>query len=178
MDNFKKVEKLREKTGVSYEDAKIALEANNYDLLDAIIDLERQGKIASPKQESYTTSPDGNETSKEFEQAQASYENACKETSLGEAFNKFFKWCGRIIKKGCDTSFTVSRHEREIISVPVIVLVLLLLFAFWIVLPLLVVGLFCNCKYHFKGFESTSIDINELCDKASDVCENIKKDIK
>ena len=29
MDNLEKVEKLREKTGVSYEEAKEALEANN-----------------------------------------------------------------------------------------------------------------------------------------------------
>ena len=36
MDNLEKVEKLREKTGVSYEEAKEALEANNYDVLDAI----------------------------------------------------------------------------------------------------------------------------------------------
>ena len=34
MDNLEKVEKLREKTGVSYEEAKEALEANNYDVLD------------------------------------------------------------------------------------------------------------------------------------------------
>ena len=37
MDNLEKVEKLREKTGVSYEEVKEALEANNYDVLDAII---------------------------------------------------------------------------------------------------------------------------------------------
>ena len=40
MDNLEKVEKLREKTGVSYEEAKAALEATNYDVLDAIIYLE------------------------------------------------------------------------------------------------------------------------------------------
>ena len=35
MDKLEKVEKLRAKTGVSYEDAKNALEACDYDLLDA-----------------------------------------------------------------------------------------------------------------------------------------------
>lgn len=178
MENFEKVEKLREKTGVSYEEAKNALEACNYDLLDAIIYLERQGKVSSPKQESYTTSAAEDTASKEFEQAQTSYEQSCKENSFGEMMNRFFKWCGKVIKKGCDTTFTVTRHDNEFIAVPVIVLVLLLLFAFWIVLPLMVVGLFCNCKYKFKGFESTSIDINDLCDKASDACENLKNDIK
>ena len=37
MDQLEKVEKIREKTGVSYEDAKDALEACNYDLLGAIV---------------------------------------------------------------------------------------------------------------------------------------------
>ena len=45
MDNLEKVEKLREKTGVSYEEAKAALEATNYDVLDAIIYLEKNGKV-------------------------------------------------------------------------------------------------------------------------------------
>ena len=54
MENFEKVEKLREKTGVSYEDAKKVLEENNYDMLDAIIELERQGKVAEAKDGTYT----------------------------------------------------------------------------------------------------------------------------
>lgn len=178
MDNFEKVEKIIEKTGVSYEDAKNALEASSYDLLDAIIYLERQGKIASPKQESYTTSADQKNCSREFEESQTYYENSCKDTSLGEAINKFLKWCGKVIKKGCETTFTVSRHDKNIISAPVILWVILLIVAFWIVVPLMVIGLFCNCRYHFTGFENTTIDINDLCDKASDACENIKNNIK
>ena len=49
MDQLEKVEKIREKTGVSYEDAKSALEACNYDLLDAIVYLEKLGKIKAPE---------------------------------------------------------------------------------------------------------------------------------
>ena len=55
MDNLEKVEKLREKTGVSYEEAKAALEATNYDVLDAIIYLEKNGKVKAPEVTSYTT---------------------------------------------------------------------------------------------------------------------------
>ena len=49
MDKLEKVEKLREKTGVSYEDAKNALEACDYDLLDAIIYLEKLDKVKAPE---------------------------------------------------------------------------------------------------------------------------------
>ena len=57
MDQLEKVEKIREKTGVSYEDAKSALEACNYDLLDAIVYLEKLGKIKAPEVGTYTTTP-------------------------------------------------------------------------------------------------------------------------
>ena len=53
MDKLEKVEKLREKTGVSYEDAKNALEACDYDLLDAIIYLEKLDKVKAPEVESF-----------------------------------------------------------------------------------------------------------------------------
>lgn len=176
MDNLEKVEKIREKTGVSYEEAKIALENSNYDLLDAIVYLEKKGKVTAPKLTSYTTIAP--EESQEFAKAQESYENSCKDTSMGEALNKFFKWCGRLVKKGCDTTFHVMREGKKVMSVPVLVLVLLLIFAFWIVLPLLVVGLFCDCKYSFEGIKSTTVDLNDMCNKASETCESIKNDFQ
>ena len=82
MDQLEKVEKIREKTGVSYEDAKGALEACNNDLLDAIVYLEKLGKIKAPEVGNYTTIP--RETSNELAQAQAAYEQSCKKKTFGE----------------------------------------------------------------------------------------------
>ena len=48
MELLEKVEKIREKTGVSYEEAKAALEACGEDVLDALVYLENQGKIKKP----------------------------------------------------------------------------------------------------------------------------------
>ena len=48
MDKLNLVEKLRTKTGITYEDAKRVLEINNWDILEAILDLEKQGKVKSP----------------------------------------------------------------------------------------------------------------------------------
>lgn len=45
MDQLEKVEKIREKTGVTYEEAKAALDAAGGDVLDALVYLESQGKI-------------------------------------------------------------------------------------------------------------------------------------
>ena len=45
MDNLEKVERLREKADVSYEEAKKALDECDGDLLDAMVYLEKQGKV-------------------------------------------------------------------------------------------------------------------------------------
>ena len=45
MTNYEMVELLRQKANVSYEEAKAALEASDWDLLDAIVLLEREGKV-------------------------------------------------------------------------------------------------------------------------------------
>ena len=91
MDNLEKVERIREKTGVSYEDAKIALEASGNDMLDAIVYLEKLGKVQGPKQSQYVTAPEVN-TSSEFEQAQANYEKACKKSSASCINNHYDSW--------------------------------------------------------------------------------------
>ena len=57
MDRFELVEKLVKSTGVSFEDAKIALESSGWDLLDAAVWLERNGKVES-RSGHFTTDPE------------------------------------------------------------------------------------------------------------------------
>lgn len=175
MNQLERVEKIREKTGVSYEEAKEALDAAGGDVLDAIVYLENQGKIKTPEKQVYTTKQE-QDTSKEFIEAAKTYQGEDQE-SFGYIVKKFLKWCGRIIKKGCENFFIVKKQDEEILSVPVIVLVLLL-FAFWILLPLLVLGLFCGFRYSFKGNITKSVNVNGACDKAAQVCESMKKEFK
>ena len=47
MDHLEKAEKLRKHADVSYEEAKKALEESDWDILDALILLESQGKVKS-----------------------------------------------------------------------------------------------------------------------------------
>ena len=177
MENFEKVERLREKAKVSYEDAKAAMEACNYDMLDAMIYLEKQGKVNAGSTASYTTSS-GTDTSQEFEKAQKNYEDSCQRTSFGEMLNKFGKWCGRMVQKSVEVDFCVTRNEKMILKVPVLALVLALLIAFWAFAILLIVGLFCDCKYYFQGMDTATINLNQICEKASETCENIKNDFQ
>ena len=66
---------------------------------------------------------------------------------------------------------------RSIIKMPITVCVLLLLLAFWVCVPLLIVGLFFSFRYGFSGPVFRRDDVfNKAMDKASDVTENIKKE--
>ncbi len=176
MEYLEMVEKLREKTGVSYEDARNALEASNYNMLDAIVYLEQQCKIPAPKCTAYST--EQGQQSDAFTQTQQAYEKDCRKRSTGDTFTSFFKWCEKMLKKSCETSFEVIKEEKTLVTVPVLVLILCGFFAFWVTLPLLIVGMFMGCRYRFIGFENTSIDINDMCQKASKTCENIKNDFQ
>lgn len=176
MEYLEMVEKLREKTGVSYEDARNALEAANYNMLDAIVYLEQQGKIPAPQRTAYSTEPQ--QQSAEFAQTQQVYEKDCKKKSFKEVLGDFGAWCKKMLKKSCHTSFQVIREEKTLVTVPVLVLILCGLFAFGLTLLLLVAGMFMGCSYRFVGFENTSIDINDICQKASEACENIKNDFQ
>ena len=171
MDNFEKVEKIREKAGVTYEEARAALEAANGDILDALVRLENEGKIKKPDTQYYST--DRQTSDNEFSQVKQVYEQQKKEEN-GSAFKKLLRWCKKVLKKSCESSFTVEKDGSTAFTVPVLVLALLLLFAFCLTLPLLIIGLFFGYKYSFQGDITKSVNVNAACEKASQACENIK----
>ena len=176
MSTMEQIEKLREKANVTYEEAKAALDAASGDMLDAIINLEKQGKVKAPDNGgSFATPPPKDEGRREKQEKQE------KQTDKGVSFSsllgKFFRWCGKVITKGNIHMFEVRRHGETLLSVPVTVLVLLLLFAFWVVIPLLVIGLFFGCRYFFSGPDLDKTGVNKMMDAAANAAEGIKKDI-
>ena len=103
MDRLNLVEKLRTKTGITYEDAKMVLEINNWDILDAILDLERQGKIKGPSVSIFYT----NEYNENYEEenTQSNFEEVKKDSNyksnstfegIFEAICKFIDNCNNI----------------------------------------------------------------------------------
>lgn len=171
MEHLEMVEKLVVKTGVTFEEAKGALEACQWDMLDAVVYLEKLGKVKAPSSPVYTT---------QFEKKE-DYSSTSKDSgskSFGDVMTKFFGWCGELIKKGNENFFEIYKNDDKFLSMPVTILVLLLLFAFWVVLPLIVVGLFFGFKYSFRGKVAEGINLNGAMNKASEVAENIKKEFE
>lgn len=168
MDEFEKVEKLRQRANVSYEEAKEALQEANGDMLDAMIILEKKGKTANAyhyEQEvinvpSVVVENDTNDkkTSKEKGKGGEKFKNACKDA-----------W-----KKGNENYFVVHHKDSMIIKVPVWVLVVALVIGFHVLIPLMLISMFFGCRYSFYGKAELS-GVNNAMNKASEVVDEIKE---
>jgi hypothetical protein len=166
MDNFEKVEKLRERANVTYEEAKQALENSNWDILDAMIYLEQNGKVPSPEKSNYTTKDESIKIEVEDKEPKKS------------VWHRFWTWCLKWIKKGNDNCFCVDRYDKEIIKMPINVLIVLILCSASTVFWIMIICLFFNFRYRFVGpdIRKVDFDINETFDKAADTVDNIKNE--
>lgn len=180
MVTLEQVEKLRKYANISYEEAKKALEETNGDILEAIVNLEKQNRIKPPKESGYYKSRNDKQNTKENnnEENRTGKGNYDRGTSFGEVMGKIFRWCGEIINRGNKNSFEVMRGNEKVISIPVTVLVLLLFFMFWVIIPLLIVGLFFGYRYMFIGPDLGRENVNRAMDSVAEAAENIKKEVK
>jgi hypothetical protein len=51
-------------------------------------------------------------------------------------------------------------------------------FAFWIVLPLIIVGLFFNFRYSFEGPDINNSKVNDAMNTVANAAEEIKNDMR
>ncbi|MFA5524761.1 MAG: DUF4342 domain-containing protein [Tissierellales bacterium] len=180
MVTIEQVEKLRQHANISYEEAKEALLETNGDILEAIVNLEKQNRIQAPEGEGYYNSGSRHQNAIENcgGQNYKRESNEDKGSSFKELMGRFFRWCGEIINKGNRNSFEVMRGDEKVISIPVTVLAILLLFMFWVTIPLIIVGLFFGYRYMFIGPELGKEDVNRAMDSVADAAENLKKEVK
>ena len=165
MTNFEMVETLRQHANVSYEEAKRALEETNWGILEAMVLLEKEGKVAPDEGGAYTT------------QTEEKPRTEKKDSAFKNNMGRLGKAIGRLAHKGNVNFFQVSRKGELVFEIPVSVLVILLLCPTrWLCLIALVIGLFSSFHYSFRGPDLGREAINNAMDKASDFAENIGKD--
>ena len=163
MEHFEMVEKLGQKANISYEEAKNALEHTDWDLLDALVYLESQNKIKSEPRDSYTTKKEerpGTEAEQDFR----------------GVFTRVFSYIAENNGKANHIYMDVIKGGKVSLSIPLTVLVLLLIFMFWWVVPILAIGLFFGFRYSFRGHEAAG-SVNKAMDKAAQTAEHIKSNI-
>lgn len=192
MVTLEQVEKLRERTGISYEEAKQVLEEVSGDVLEAVILLEKRQQIVPPAGGGYYHTGQGEGQQHQQHQPYQHQQHHHQQkgasgsgegdrpkggTTFGEAVGNFFRWCGKVIHKGNSNGFRVLRGEEKIMVIPLTAMVLLLIFAFWIIIPLIVIGLFFGYRYRFEGPDLGKPAVNKAMDSVADAAENFKNDV-
>ncbi len=168
MERYEMAELLSKKAGVSLEEAREALAENEWDILDAMVALERKNRT-----EPTPVTVDRTESGPEYSEPQPVKSAPKRDPVFTNGFAMIWHYIKRVVQLSVETFFTVNRKDKNLISIPVLVLVILLIACFWVMLPVLVIGLFLGCQYHFEGKRGATA-ANRAMDKLGDVVENIK----
>ena len=172
MDRFELVEKLVKSTGVGYEDAKAALEACGWDLLDAAVWLEKNGKIEN-KSNHFTTNPEQQQEQQKQQEEERMKEER-RRTSTGSSNrtsssgNRIFQ---TILTKArqiiTDNELVICKNSGEIfLEIPIWLAVVLLVVAFWPSLIVLVLVFILGFRFRLHGPDRGSEKVNRILSRA------------
>ena len=136
-------EKLVEKCGITYEEAGEVLKEADYDLLEAMIILERRGRLGNGVNKYSTCIMQNNYTS-------TRYESAADAESLGEfikiAWRKLCEFCRDLLKY----QVVISKNGREMINFPLILAIILVCCTAGVVFAAVVISLMSGCSYSIR----------------------------
>jgi len=169
MTRLEMVEKIREKTGVTYEEAREALEKANWDMLDAVVAIEKEHPAKD-------AGANANEAKTENINEEPVREKASGHARSGEVGDKIagvLKWIGALIKKGENSHLEVVRKEETVMELSMVILILLFLVNWWIPAILIVVGLFTGYKFRVSGKGAAGRIVNSVSEKASAAADEI-----
>lgn len=136
-------EKLVEKCGITYEEAGEVLKEADYDLLEAMIILERRGRLGNGVNKYSTGIMQNNYTS-------TRYESVADAESLGEfikiAWRKLCEFCRDLLKY----QVVISKNGREMINFPLILAIILVCCTAGVVFAAVVITLMSGCSYSIR----------------------------
>ena len=193
MENYQKVEQLVNKAGCSYEDAKTALEGCEWDMLDAVISLERDGKISKETAEQKTEEPieiipevsadkvSGNNSQQityVYAEGQggnnAGGENTDNSQKEPKGVRKLWNRIKSILMN--NRMLVVKSNGQQIVDLPIVIPLIALIAFFWATLILAGVAMVFGCRFHFEGEDLGKTTINNTMDKATDYAEKVRND--
>jgi hypothetical protein len=172
MEKLEKVELVREKCNVSYEEARDALEACNYDVLDAIVMLEQAHGVTERMPADVPPAPDAAYELPEGKTAAAEHTTS----RAAGAWKRFCARCKELWTAGLDMTFVAERNGEQLFTLPVLAVVIGLLIwgaSLW----LLIIGLFLGLRYRIEGKGKVAETVNDAMDKAADAADSVKESI-
>ncbi|MHC1786596.1 MAG: hypothetical protein AB9880_06025 [Christensenellales bacterium] len=137
MERIDQVETLRQKAGVSYEAAKAALENSRWDLLDALVSLEKEGRIDKGSTEAYT----GKQETEERRETRE---------SGGGVFHAIAESLKAGIKRLNAVSFQICRNGSLKCQISLTAFLLITLITHGFFLPWMLVSLLFGISYRFR----------------------------
>ena len=194
MDNYQKVEQLVNKAGCSFEEAKAALEGCEWDMLDAVISLEREGKVKKETAEFKAEEPieiipevsadkiSGNSSQQiTYSYADDNAGNQGSKESKGgskespKRARRFFQRIKSILMN--NRMVVIKSNGKQIADLPIVIPVIALIAFFWATLIVAVAAMVFGCHFHFEGEDLGKTNINNTMDKATDYAEKVKNDL-
>lgn len=193
MEHFELVEKLVNTFGVSYEKAKEALEASNWDAIDAAIYLERE-KNSAPVQTEAAEIP--NEPQPEpipepaaeepKEEPQPQVNTAPKGSTAGNTssvMDDMKKEGSKLFKVIWDfltlNSFVVKKNSGEVfLDVPIWLAATLLIAFFWAVILILGIVFIMGYRFSFSGPQLGKKNIKNTVDQAENAAGDFVEKVK
>ncbi|MDD5794935.1 hypothetical protein ACTNDG_12225 [Clostridium sp. HCP1S3_B4] len=161
-NNNKQVIKLQQAANISYEEAEYVLKKKDGDLLDALSFLEEKGRIKNSKVLYYNTK-DYNPSSSSSEMPNSNNYNFSQKIPSG---------INDVLDRGSRNYFEIRRKNTEPIKVPLIAFIALTFTAFGFVVPLIIIGMFCDITYEFTGKDISENDsINIFLKKCNDTIQ-------
>ena len=146
VEHHEMAEKLVEKCGITYEEAGEVLKEADFDLLEAMIILERRGKLGSSKTNKYSTGlrPDYYSYSKKT----AADADNFKEF-MGLAWENLCEFMRDILKY----QVVISKNGEERLVFPLLLAVILLCCTVGLCLLIVIITLFNGCSYSIRKSE-------------------------
>ena len=154
MDHYEMVETLRAKANVTYEEAKAALEASDWDMLDALVLLESEGKVNGAPE--FTTKEKTDETCR-----------SAHKCEVRGNLSKLGAWIRKMITLGNQNQFVISRKGSELVAMPLTVMALLMVLVWPFSLIVLFAGFFLGTRYAFRG-PDINTTVNDIVSKAQE----------
>jgi hypothetical protein len=173
MDRFELVEKLVKSTGATYADAKAALESSGWDLLDAAVWLEKNGK-AEEKTNHFTTNPEQQEEQRRQQEEERRREarrreetarnSSANQNSRGSVVHSILRKAKEIIM---DNELVICKRSGDIfLEIPIWLFIILLVVAFWPTFIVLVLVFIIGFRFRLHGPDLGSEKVNSILNRA------------
>ena len=186
IERVEKVEQLVQKAGCSYAEAKEALERHDWNVLDALIDMEEkkgstfvESEVIDREDAHKYQSADFNmnPNEKHFKDIGSESGNGQKTgPGRGGKVKAFFRRLWQIITQNYLNIY--NKDERQILHIPVVIPAILFLVNFWVMLGICVVLLLIGFRFQFEGVDLGKSNINSAMDTAASATYNAGQKVK